>query len=240
MNLLQLRQKFRTISGRFDLVNEDGSDNGADFYIDEGKKFLDRLDETQKSWATCFRFLNVGFYHVTFPYCRAIKEIWASSQTARWQVHKVNFQELVEGYLTGIPSARNTGAPLYYSPCITRAIPENETAEDFESFTGWVDVPSGNAHEFNTILLSVPAEEKLVISVNGLFYSAILTLDTDENYWSAVHPLLLISATMRQIEITNRNTQGVNDWTGAIGTEMRQLGFDYVDEMISEVSQMEG
>jgi len=60
MNLLQLRTKFRSLSGRFDLVNADFTDNGADFFINEGRKYLDRLDETQKSWASCFRFVEVG------------------------------------------------------------------------------------------------------------------------------------------------------------------------------------
>ena len=59
MNLLQIRTKFRDISGRFDLVNSDYSDNGADFYINEGRKFLDRLGEVQKSWASCFRFIGI-------------------------------------------------------------------------------------------------------------------------------------------------------------------------------------
>ena len=44
---------------------------------------------------------------------------------------------------------------------------------------------------------------------------------------------------MRQIEIVNRNTQGVNDWTNAISTDMVGLGMDLVEELISEVTQIE-
>ena len=46
MDLLQARKTFRDLSGRHDLVNEDGSDAGIDFYINEGRKFLDRLDDS--------------------------------------------------------------------------------------------------------------------------------------------------------------------------------------------------
>jgi hypothetical protein len=240
MNLLQLRTKFRDISGRFDLVNDDYSDNGADFFINEGRKFLDRLDETQKSWGTCFRFMEIGKYSVHFPYCRAVKEVWIGNTTERWQLEKQNLQDLIAGYLTGIPSSRTSGTPAYYSPCITRYIPENATADTFESFIGYVEIPSGNAHEYNAILVNVPTSERLVVEIKGLFYSAELVNDTDTNYWSSVHPLLLISATMRQIEVINRNTQGVNDWSAAIGTEMQQIGFDLVEELIAEVSEMEG
>jgi hypothetical protein len=50
--------------------------------------------------------------------------------------------------------------------------------------------------------------------------------------------MLLIMSAMRQIEIINRNTQGVNDWTNSIAIEAKQLGMDMVEEMISEVSQI--
>jgi len=239
MNLLQTRTLFRNLSGRFDLVNEDFSDNGADIFINTGSKYLDRLDETQKSWGSVFKFLELGYYIVTFPYCRAIKEVWCGSTTARWQLEKKNLQDLIEGYLSGMPSSRTPGTPLYYSPCITRYIPEDALAIDIESFLGWVDVPSGSNYAFNTILLNVPVSEKTTVIVNGLFYSIELVNDTDENYWSAVHPMLLYQAAMREVEISNRNTQGVNDWSAVIKETMQQIGFDLVEERIAEVSQME-
>jgi hypothetical protein len=44
---------------------------------------------------------------------------------------------------------------------------------------------------------------------------------------------------MRYIEVTNRNTQGVNDWDNSIRLEMKQLGMDLVEELISEITQIE-
>ena len=239
MNLLQVRTKFREISGRHDLVNADFSDNGADFYINEGRKFLDRLDETQKSWASSFKFLEVGQFSASFPYCRAIKEVWASSASARWQLEKIDIQEMISGYLTGLPTLRNTGTPLYYSPCLTRHIPEDAEIGDIESFIGWVDVSAGTSHEHNAILVNVPTDEKLSLDIKGLYYSFELGADTDTNYWSVVHPMLLTMAAMRQLEIINRNTQGVNDWEASIRTDMNQLGMDLVEELIAEVTQIE-
>jgi hypothetical protein len=240
MNLLQLRTKFRSLSGRFDLVNEDFSDNGADFFINEGRKYLDRLDETQKSWASCFRWLEIGKFSVSFPYCRAIKEVWAATTVARWQLEKVSLQDMTTDYLAGLPSSRNTGSPLYYAPCIARYIPENAEAGDIEAFAGFTDVEAGTYSHYNSVLVSVPASEKIMLDIRGLFYSMELVEDTDKNYWSEVHPLLLYMAAMRQIEVTNRNTQGVNDWTSSIRDEMSQIGMDLVEELIAEVNQMEG
>lgn len=240
MNLIQLREFFRTTSGRHDLVNADFSDNGADTYINEGRKFLDRLEENQKSWASAFRYIQIDKYMATVQSCRAIKEVWVGTTTARWQLKKMKLQDLISEYLTGEPSVRTSGSPLYYSPTITRYIPEDIASADFESFLQWVEIPAGNAYEYNTILLNVPANEKLVVEVKGLYYSKELIADTDENHWSVVHPLLLYMAAMRYIEVMNRNTQGVNDWTKAIITESTSMGMDLVEEIISEQDEMEG
>jgi hypothetical protein len=240
MNLLELRQQFMTISGRVDLVGSAGENTGANFYINEGRKFLDRLDETSKSWGSCFRFINIGYYIASIPMCRAIKEVWATTTTARWQLKKKNLQDLISEYLCSDPAARTNGLPLYYSPTITTYIPPSVEVGSMEAFIQWVEIPSGDAHEYNTIILNVPAEEKLSVDIKGLYYSAELSADTDKNHWTVNHPLLLIMAAMRAIEIVNRNTQGVNDWNNSIATEIKQLGMDLVEELIAESSQMEG
>lgn len=243
MNLLQLRTKLIQLSGRFELVVDapagDYSDNGADFFIWEGQKYLDRMDETKKSWASCFRFVEVEGFAAQIPYCRAIKEVWAMSTSSRWQLEKVNLQDLIAGYLTELPGERDQGEPLYYSPGLTRYVPEDVAAASFESFIGWLDIPAG-AHEYNTILLSVPTNEKIVLDVKGLFYTRQLVADADENHWSVNHPLLIIMAAQRMMEVVNRNTQGVNDWDNSIGSMMKQLGMDLVEELVAEVDSMEG
>ena len=238
MNLLQLRQQFRTLSGRHDLVDAAGADTGVDFFINAGQKHLDRLDETQKSWGICYRFCEPGHYHVSFPYCRAVKEVWAATITARWQLEKKNLQDLIAEYFTKLPSGIDSGAVIYYSPTITRYIPENIVAADFEAFIGYVDVITADHYNYNAIIISPPTEEKLMIEVKGLFYTPELIEDTDKSYWSEVHPNVLIMATLREIEIINRNTQGVNDWDNAIVAATTGIGKDLVEEMIAEVTQI--
>lgn len=239
MNLLQLRQQFRTISGRFDLVNEDGSDNGADFYINAGQRHLDRLDQTQKSGGICYRFCEANFWSVQFPYCRAVKEVWAATIEARWPLEKKTLQDLLAGYFTKLPSGIDPGTTLYYSPTITRNIPSDITAADFEAFVGYVDVMSGDHYSYNCVLLAPPPSEKLLIEVKGLFYSEDLSVDDSKSYWSEVHPDVLIMAALRHVEIVNRNTQGVRDWDGSIAAAVVGIGKDLVEEEIAEVTQIE-
>lgn len=239
MNLMEFRKLFRQLSGRHDLVEDDGSDAGRGLgtFINEGRKFLDRLDETQKSWGVVFADLALGEVYVTIRQCRAIKEVWAASATeGRWQLEKSDLQDLMDEYLMSLPAEMDSGTPLYYSPAITRVVPSSDAPASFEQFMGYVAVPG---HDYNAVLVNCPTSEAITLIVNGLFYSDALTDDTDENYWSAEHPLLLYMSTMRQIEVINRSTQGVNDWTNAILVEMKQLGMDLVEELIAEVTQID-
>ena len=240
MNLLQIRKKFRELSGRFDLVNPDYTDNGADFFLNEGRKYLDRLQETQKSWGTYPVLLAIGEYLVKFPYCRSIKEVWVATTTAQWQLEKKTIQDIQASYGQGLISDLTAGVPLYYSPCISRYIPEDATPAALAVFAPYIEIPTGLTGEYNAVLMNIPTDTAMVVSVKGLFYSMELVNDIDKNYWSEVHPLLLYMAAMRAVEVTNRSTQGVNDWTSAINTEVTQLGMDLVDEVISEKDQMEG
>jgi hypothetical protein len=239
MNLKQVRQKFRDLSGRFDLVNEDYTDNGADFFINSGMKYLDRLTETQKSWGTFPYLLGVGEYLVKFPYCRAVKEVWVATTTAQWQLEKKRLQDIQAGYGTGLISSLTSGTPLYFSPCISRYIPEDATPAELALFAPYIEIPTGITGDMNALILNIPTDEIMVVSVKGLFYSMELVGDTDSNYWTEVHPLLLYMAAMRAIEVVNRSTQGVNDWTNAINSEVIQLGMDLVDEVIAEQDQIE-
>jgi hypothetical protein len=155
-------------------------------------------------------------------------------------LEKKSLQELLNDHLLSTPSERTTGEPAYYSPTLTRYIPEDLSAEDFESFIQWVEIPSGDAHEYNTILLSAPTDQKLLVEIKGLFYSNALIADEDKNYWSVNHPFLLYMAAMRYVEVSNRNTQGVNDWDRAIAKDATDIGMDLVEELIADATEMEG
>ena len=240
MNLLQVREQFRDLSGRHDLVNKDGSDNGANFFINEGRKFLDRLDENQKTWGSYFRFINLGYYSAVFPHCRSLKEVWAMTSTERWQLEKMDLQNIIADYMTEIPSLRSTGVPGYYAPIITRYIPEDATVVDIETFIGWLDIPSGNAHEYNGIILNVPTSERISVDIRGLFYSMELVADTDTNYWSSVHSGLLLKSALRELETFSQNAAKIKLWNEAILIDAKSIGMDLVEELIAEVDQMEG
>jgi len=242
MNFLQARQLFRSVSGRHDLVNADGTDNGGGFYLNEGRKHLDRhlFGANRKTPAICYRFCDVGSFAVQVPQCRAVKEVWVATTEERWQLEKKLLQDLKAAYMTELPSEIDTGDPLYYSPGIPRYIPEDAAPGDLEAFLGYVDVPAGDYYDITNIIIMPPPSEKVMVEIVGLFYSMELVNDTDKNYWSENHPLTLVMAAQRYIEVVNRNSQGVKDWDASIATEITQLDMDLVEELIAEVDQMEG
>ncbi len=240
MNLLQIRTKFRELSGRYDLVNTDFSDNGADFYINEGCKYLDRSSTIKKSYASTFKFIDINKSAVFFSQCRAIKEVWIMSTTSRWRLEKKSLKSLTSEYLSSL--SRSSGNPLYYAPAISRYTPEDATADstDFASYIGWVDIQSTNASESNSILLNTPVQEKLVIEIRGLFYSAQLLTDTGSNYWSESHAGLLLKAALRELEIFSQNPTKVRLWDSAIAIDLIGLDKDFIEEDIVDITQIEG
>jgi len=242
MNLLEVREQFRIESGRHDLVNEDGSDNGADFHINQGMKWLDRLVDQQKTAGRVFKLAQPGDYYVTFQYARAIQEVWAATANdGRWQLTKQTIQDFRAGYPT-MWNALDRGTPLYYTPAFLRHVPETEriAIEDFEAIIGFSDIMIGENYEYNGVLFVAPPEVETQIEVWGKFYTMPMLEDTHKNYWSVQHPDVLIMGAFRQLEIFSRNRQGRLDWERAIKEQLLGVEKDTVEEEIAEVDQMEG
>lgn len=78
MSLLDIRKKFITRSGRFDLVVDTTSyvDSGANDYINDGQKLLDLLQPTDKSEAIRTATLTIADASYIVDRVRSIKEVW--------------------------------------------------------------------------------------------------------------------------------------------------------------------
>lgn len=76
MNLYEIRQQFKIASARYDLVNTDGTNNGADYYINCGQRFLDSQIDTNQTEATHNVALAANQFSVALQYARAIKSVY--------------------------------------------------------------------------------------------------------------------------------------------------------------------
>lgn len=249
MNLLDFRQLFKTTSGRYELVNDDGSDNGADFYINAGQRYLDRLIDIPQSIGRVFVDISAGDVLVKFNDCRSILEVWSQGlndigEMRRLPLTKYSQQDLrgidqktLEEAYTGMYGDLTQDRPLYYTPARLRLITVGGMSG---GVGGFMDVLADGHQTYNGIVLLPPSDGDYSIEVVGKFYSATMLVDTDHTYWSDVHSNILLMSAMRQVEIMRRNTEGVKDWDNAIKAEVIGIDMDGVAEDCADVNQMEG
>ena len=110
MNLLEIRTKFRSISGRYDLVNSDYSDNGANFFIEEGRKWLDsKVDkkmiyESMGVWASTelVNDTDTNFWSIYHPMILIQAAVLHTQRTSGNKVMKGSFEQDLMEQLAGI------------------------------------------------------------------------------------------------------------------------------------------
>ncbi len=250
MNLLEFRQFFRKHSGRYDLVNSDGSDNGANVIINQAQKYLDRLIDIPVGIGRRFIDITQGQFLVTFDQCRSILEVWcvgedSNGDTTREPLTKYTQQELrgidaktLESGYTKIASSITQDRPRYYSPNPMRLITDSDGTTG--GVGGMMDVMADGFQTYKGILLMPPSDGDYSIEILGNFYAKTLSTDTDSTFWTAQHEMILYMATMMQLEIIHRNSAGVNDFKSSIYDALVSIDMDGVAEECSTVTQLEG
>ena len=64
--------------------------------------------------------------------------------------------------------------------------------------------------------------------------------DADTSWWTLEAPETLVLASLYELEVAYRNTEGANDWMGALNNELMSLEYDQISEEITGIDQMEG
>jgi hypothetical protein len=141
--------------------------------------------------------------------------------------------------LTYLNSDQDPGTPLYYSPVVTRKVPADTDLSAFSAYMQYLDTMTNLAYDFNGIVIVPPASQQMLIEVRGFFYSKELVEETDVNHWTVNHPLTLVKAVMRELEIFNQNQSKVKGWDDALLIEIDQINKDLVSELVAEVESME-
>lgn len=235
MTLLQLRTKAAQLSGRYDLVNPSTFvDNGMDFFITAAQNWLDRHNNTPKSTSRIWEEVAAGTWYYNFQKCRRVEEVWINNTTGRTQLEKKNFVELRNLYTSTIANT-DQGTPLYYSPAYLRT----DDNTDIDSLGAFFNNVLSSSDGYHGIILLPPPDESIVIEVKGLFYSADLDAEDATNFWSVNYEDIFVMAILRELEIFNRNTEGVRDWTLAIDQKLLDIEHDMINESIQDVNQIE-
>ena len=215
MNLREIRDEFIRRSGRYDLITEDGSDAGANFFIQSGARFLDRrsnLDATRKG--------------ITVELCDTAGRVYVKDC---WLIHRVSCQ-MLQSWLpcTKVHAVRglacvlaNPGRPAFYAEKTERYIPDPSTSAAFlnNAPASAFDRQDMACHHIMLELWPRPTQP-CTVRVEGCFYSEPLLQDEDHNVWSERFPDTLIKAALYQLEIFYRNTEGAQDWLNSIQLDL--------------------
>jgi hypothetical protein len=241
MSLLDVRRQFVEISGRYDLVDDpvNWSDKGADFYIQSGQKYLERLVTVPENTATIFLPLAAGEYSLTFQYSiRSIQEVFVNDSEQRIRLDKVSLRDLKETYYKTV-SDTTTGGPTHYALANLRAL-ETTAKDSLGTFINNTHDESDTKYDYRGIIIVPPADGSYVVEVTGLFQQTKLTADADENYWTTSAPELLLKAALYQLEVFSRGTGNARNYLSALQAELAALEMDWIEEDIAEIDNMKG
>lgn len=240
MNLKEFRKMFIETSGRYDLWNDDGSDNGIDHYIRLGQKHL----ETLMYWDKMEAIQNVtltGRSNFMLQNLRTVTRVSVRSALTDRFVDLVRIN-LSQARKYAMEDNSETNLPLYYTLYRNRGqVNEAVEADFFDSMAFYQDVVADqNFDSVGVLLTPLTTANPLYVEVEGLFRAVSLVDDEDENYWTIQWPNLLVYATYRELEVVYRNTQGVKDWDGAIASSLIQQEMDFILDESGPISQMQG
>ncbi len=78
MSLLSIRTQYVKISGRYDLVVDTSAyaDNGADFFIQSGQRYIQALLLNTQSEARILRYLAPDTNRISFSDCQSVSNVW--------------------------------------------------------------------------------------------------------------------------------------------------------------------
>lgn len=248
MNLLQLRKKFVQLSGRYDLISgvSGYTDSGANFFIQAGQRFLERMRHMKDAKAKYFKDVSAGAYYAAVQNMRVLHDVWASEYngSGRTQLEYIT-AETMRAMYTKSASSIDQGTPLYYSEVNLRTSPTTSaTSAIVLDKIGGVEVRASSAlglqYSYRGVMWYPPTDASFTIEINGIFRNPKLSADTDVNYWSEEVPETLLKASLYEMEVFYRNTEGANDWYRALTFDVDELDKDEVEATSYHINQMEG
>lgn len=240
MNLLEVRQQFRDMSGRYDLVHDDFSDNGADRYINEAVRWLDRKIDTVRAHGTCQMLVPHRNWLLQFQAARAVKQVQVnglpvcivSPNVVMGEIHRLRGM---------LPLSWPTMCAVVATQNVHKinegfVIDSGNYLELFKELSLQPDSPE----EVNTLIFSsrIPDKEGALIGIMGVFYQLPLVNDEDTNMWTRIHPMILINAAIRQTYVTSGNKAMLDIFNDSIENDIVTFGLDRVEEAIYGRGQM--
>ena len=245
MNYKELSDILIRESGRYDLQNADGSDNGLLRFVNSGQRMLDRKASILHFESRVYTSVVQGDYYITIPECRIIESVWLLDERfgddaqilalteSTWDSIRIRY--------SGLVASMTQGTPMEYARGSFRSAPtnKNQLAQNVNSFAGFNDAFASPQYDMNGVFFAPAADAKYSFQVVGLFYTeAFAGIAEVETFWSALHPELLLAAARFWMEVANRNTEGRRDWETIIQDQLTDLDKDQIEQYLNAGSVM--
>lgn len=242
MNLKEVRKKVVEISGRYDLVVdiETYNDNGANYYINNGQKYLDRRGVVENNTTEIFKHINPGDFYVFFKNYRNLLDVrFFDKENNNIELKKIDTKD----FYSLIQNTSCIEEDFYYYTFLnltTNPSQDSGNFIDLDGFNYLFDVTLNTNYEYTGIVFTPKATQEYTLKLTGKFLSTYLISDEDISFWSINYPSLLVRSTLMQLEIDNRNTTGVKDWSFSIDNELNDIEKDLIEADIIGKNQMKG
>jgi hypothetical protein len=237
MALSDVRARFVQLSGRYDLVNSDDSDNGANWYINKGQRWLDLHPLAPTMYGRYITNLAADDFYIEISGCRALHEVWINDDEDRVLLERKTLKWVQEEF-GDVTSDITSGTPTYWCPARPRAV-NSDGNESLGTFLDFVVDEDGN-ETVQGILIAGPPEEEITVDIRGVFFSPTLSDDTDTSWWTENYDDILLLAALRKLESFMRNTAGVKDYNVVIQEELQMLDFAEVEQTVHNITRMTG
>lgn len=232
MTLLEIRTQAVNQSGRYDLVTDTTTyaDNGMDFHILTGQKWLNRKSGLPRAFAHLSSTLSLDSYYKELSNkFKELQSVTVANVTTSWALTYKTLPELKVLY-----EADPTAAPTYYAYASYRTLKTaaSLTIDNFVDLT-WPD-DTDDKYDFSGIIVVPAADIDYTLTAGGEFLPLEMSTDTDENFWSEEYPNILVLAALRSIALFDSNKPKADALEEIILAEISQLGFfTYAENDIS-------
>jgi hypothetical protein len=232
MTLLEIRTQAAKQSGHYDLVidNTTYADNGMDFHILAGQKWLNKKSGLPRAFAHLSSTLSLGSYYQELANkFKELQSVTVNDGSSSWTLTYKTLPELKDLY-----EADQTAVPTYYTYASDRTL-ETASSLTIDNFIdlAWPD-DTDDKYDFSGIIVVPAADTNYTLVAGGEFLPLEMLSDSDKNFWSEEYPNILVLAALRSIALLDSNKPKADALEEIILAEISQLGFfTYADNDIS-------
>lgn len=229
MNLSTGRAAFKQLSGRFDLVNPDGSDNGADYWLNQGQNYLDdRFNFVSK--AVNMTTLTVDSFYVKVKWLKFPTAVYVIDPDTRSRYYLTRWEEKDFKEVFTHPDEQTSSLPLVYCVAVNTLAPGlNYLQATVDTYDDGDQVSLTLSALYKTLLFSPKADKAYELYVQGIYKSMELIEDTDSTIWTVLYSRLWLYASLYQLEVAYKNAEAMKSWLLALENEAQELYKNEVD-----------